>query len=120
LHSNAGARLRDEINLLPLSLQPLNLHHHEGHELREPVDVNPSNATNPAAESSLQISDQNFTSEDDDSRCFSGNGGRSHADSLDSGAAFVPVSGSQPAGDVVLQIPSSTYRGENITPEALE
>jgi histone deacetylase 1/2 len=53
LHANAGARLRDEINLLPLSLQPLNFHYHEGLELREPIDVNPTNATNSAAESFL-------------------------------------------------------------------
>jgi hypothetical protein len=30
LHFNASARLREEINFLPLSLQPLNLHHHGG------------------------------------------------------------------------------------------
>jgi histone deacetylase 1/2 len=53
LHSNASARLHDEINLLPLSLQPLNLHYHEGLELREPVDVNPTNDANSAAESFL-------------------------------------------------------------------
>jgi hypothetical protein len=68
LHSNVGARLCDEINLLPLSMQPLNLHHHEGHELREPVDVNPTNATNPATESFLQISYHNFTSDDESGR----------------------------------------------------
>jgi hypothetical protein len=65
LHSNAGARLRDEINLLPLSLQPLNMHYHEGIELQEPVDVNPANAPNPAAESFVQNSDHNFTSDDE-------------------------------------------------------
>jgi hypothetical protein len=65
LHSNAGACLRDEINLLPLSLQPLNLHYHEGLELREPVDVNPANATNSAAESFLQNSDHNFQSDEE-------------------------------------------------------
>jgi histone deacetylase 1/2 len=51
LHSNAGAQLREEINLLPLSLQPFNLHFHEGHELQGPGDVDPTNATNTAAES---------------------------------------------------------------------
>jgi hypothetical protein len=30
LHSNAGARLRAKINLLPLSLQPFTLHNHGG------------------------------------------------------------------------------------------
>jgi hypothetical protein len=40
LHSNVGAWLREEINLLPLSLQPFNLHHHGGHDLQGPVDVN--------------------------------------------------------------------------------
>jgi hypothetical protein len=68
LHSNVGARLRDEINLLPLSLQPLNLHHHEGQELQEPVDVNPTNATNLVDESFLQISDHRFTSDDESGR----------------------------------------------------
>jgi hypothetical protein len=62
LHSNFGARLHDEINLLPLSLQPLNLHYHEGLELREPADVNPANS---AAESFLQNSDHNFQSDDE-------------------------------------------------------
>jgi hypothetical protein len=67
LHSNAGARLREEINLLPLSLQPFNLHFHEGHELQGPGDVDPTNATNTAAESFLQSADQDFTSDDDSS-----------------------------------------------------
>jgi hypothetical protein len=40
LHSNVGAWLREEINLFPLSLQPFNLHHHGGHDLQGPVDVN--------------------------------------------------------------------------------
>jgi hypothetical protein len=53
LHSNAGARLRHEIDLLPLSLQPLNLHNYEGHELHRPVDVNPANAADTVAESFL-------------------------------------------------------------------
>jgi hypothetical protein len=65
LRSNAGARLRAEIDLLPLSLQPINLHYHEGRELREPVDVNPPNAANPAAESFLQDTDQNYTLDTD-------------------------------------------------------
>jgi hypothetical protein len=33
LHSNIGARLRAEINLLPLNLQPFVLHGHEGRDL---------------------------------------------------------------------------------------
>jgi hypothetical protein len=33
LHSNAGARLREEINLLPLTLQLVQLHGHEGHDI---------------------------------------------------------------------------------------
>jgi hypothetical protein len=49
LHSNAGARLREEINLLPLNLQPLNLHSHEGHIL--PADQSDNHAP---AESFLQ------------------------------------------------------------------
>jgi hypothetical protein len=64
LHSNAGARLRDEINLLPVSLQPLNLHYHEGLELRQLVDISPANAANPVAESFLRNSDHNFASDD--------------------------------------------------------
>jgi hypothetical protein len=47
--TNVGTRLPEEINLLPLSLQPINLGHHEGHELHEPADVNPTNAANTAA-----------------------------------------------------------------------
>jgi hypothetical protein len=67
LHSNARARLREEINLLPLSLQPFNLHYHEWHELQGPGDIDPTNATNIAAESFLQSTDQDFTSDDDSS-----------------------------------------------------
>jgi histone deacetylase 1/2 len=43
LHSNVGARLRAEINLLPLNLQPFNLYGHEGCDLQGPVDANPTN-----------------------------------------------------------------------------
>jgi hypothetical protein len=43
LHSNAGARLRAEVNLLPLNLQPLNLHGRVGNELQGPSDANPAN-----------------------------------------------------------------------------
>jgi hypothetical protein len=92
LHSNAGARLRDEISLLPLSLQHLNLQYHEGLELREPFDVNPANATNSAAESFLQNSDHNFHSDDE-----SGNSANFGADSSDrpgAGTPSHPVSGS--------------------------
>jgi hypothetical protein len=95
LHSNAGARLRDEINMLPLYLQPLNFHYHEGHELREPVDINPPNAANPPAESFLQNLDQDFAS-DDESSSFSTLCGRTGADSP--GTAFTsgfPANGVQ-------------------------
>jgi hypothetical protein len=43
LHSNAGARLRAEVNLLPLNLQPLNLHGRVGNELQGPSDANHAN-----------------------------------------------------------------------------
>jgi hypothetical protein len=43
LHSNVTAWLRVVINFLPLSLQPLNLHHHEEHELQGSVDANAAN-----------------------------------------------------------------------------
>jgi hypothetical protein len=66
LHSNAGAQLRAKIELLPLSLHPINLHRHERPELHEePVDVNPANATNDVAKSFLQISDHVFASDDE-------------------------------------------------------
>jgi hypothetical protein len=87
LHSNAGARLREEINLLPLSLQPFNLHFHEGHELQGPGDVDPTNSTNTAAESFLQSADQDFTS-DDDSSVFPAHG-------MDTGDDF-PAHGADP------------------------
>jgi hypothetical protein len=67
LHSNAGARLRAEINLLPLSLQPFNLHNHGGHELQGPVDANPTDAV---AESFLQEPDQNSAYNDESSDFF--------------------------------------------------
>jgi hypothetical protein len=51
-------------------LQPINLHYYKGHELREPVDVNPAN---PPAESFLQDTYQNYTS-DIDSGDFSVSG----------------------------------------------
>jgi hypothetical protein len=53
LHSNAGARLRAEIELLPLSMHPINLHNHEGHELHVSVDVNLANTTDNVAKSFL-------------------------------------------------------------------
>jgi hypothetical protein len=66
LHSNAGALLRAEIELLPLSLHSINLHRHERPELHEePVDVDPANATNNVAKSFLQISDHVFASDDE-------------------------------------------------------
>jgi hypothetical protein len=64
LHSNAGARLRAEINLLPLSLQHFTLHTHGGHELQGPVDANPTDAV---AESFLQESGQNSAYNDESS-----------------------------------------------------
>jgi hypothetical protein len=67
LHSNASARRRAKIDFLPLSLHPFNLHHHEGHELSEPVDINPANATNSTAESFLQDVDHVYTSYTDSS-----------------------------------------------------
>jgi hypothetical protein len=73
LHANAGARLHAEIDLLPLSLQPLNLHSHEGPELQGATDVNPANATNTVAESFLQNSDQDYAS-DDEISTFSSHG----------------------------------------------
>jgi hypothetical protein len=54
LHSNAGVRLREEINLPPMSLQPLHLYHHEGHDLQGLVDVTPTNAANTVVESFFQ------------------------------------------------------------------
>jgi hypothetical protein len=70
LHSNAGVWLSEDINLLPMSLQPLNLHYPEGHDLHGPVDVNPTNAANTAAKSFLQNLDQNYTSDDDSGAFF--------------------------------------------------
>jgi hypothetical protein len=57
LHSNAGALLRAEINLLPLSLQPVNLHDDGGPELRVDLDANP--VDNIPAESLEQESGEN-------------------------------------------------------------
>jgi hypothetical protein len=70
LYSNAGARLREEINLLPLSLQPFNLHYHGGHDLQGQVDVDPTNDANTAAESVLQDPDHEYTSDDYSSNLF--------------------------------------------------
>jgi hypothetical protein len=70
LHSNAGARLHEEISLLPLSLQPFNLHHHEGHDLQGPADVNPADATNTPVESFLQDIDQVYAYDEDSSDFF--------------------------------------------------
>jgi hypothetical protein len=95
LHSNAGARLRDEINLLPLSLQPLNLQYHEGLELREPFDVNLANATKSAAESFLQNSYHNFHS-DDESRNIT-NFGADSSDRPGAGTSSHPISASPAA-----------------------
>jgi histone deacetylase 1/2 len=69
LHSNAGARLHAEINLLPLNLQPFNLHGHEGCDLQGPVDANPTNAA--VAKSFVQVSDQNYAFGDDSDDFFS-------------------------------------------------
>jgi hypothetical protein len=92
LHSNAGARLRAKIDLLPLSLHPFNLHHHEGHEISEPVDVNLADATNPAAESFLQDVDHVYTS-DTDSSNFSAIGADPQVDSGGSSAHQSPAAG---------------------------
>jgi hypothetical protein len=51
LHSNVGAVLKAEINLLPLHLQPPLVHVHEGNDLQKNHDDNP--AANPSAESFL-------------------------------------------------------------------
>jgi hypothetical protein len=77
LHSNAGARLHDKINLLPLNLQPFNLHGHEGCDLQGLVDANPTDNT--VAESFVQNSDQNYISRDD-STDFSATGADPHVD----------------------------------------
>jgi hypothetical protein len=66
LHSNAGARLREEINLLPLNLQPLNLHSHAGHVL--PADHTDNAAP---AESFLRDTGENLESDGDSSNFFS-------------------------------------------------
>jgi hypothetical protein len=70
LHSNVGARLHAKINLLPLNLQPFNLHDHEGRDLQGPVDANPTNVV--IAESFVQDSDQNnaFGDDSDDFSIF--------------------------------------------------
>jgi hypothetical protein len=95
LHSNAGARLRQEIDLLPLSLQLLNLHHIEGHELQGPVDVDPANAADSDAESFLKDTDQHFMSDDDYSGPISSSGAKIYADTprdCSSAAAHVHAS----------------------------
>jgi histone deacetylase 1/2 len=89
LHSNAGARLRHEIDLLPLSLQPLNLHNYEEHELHRLVDVNPASAADTAAESFLQ--DTDYTSGDDTSN-FSVSGMEFGADTPRDRAQSIPTS----------------------------
>jgi hypothetical protein len=67
-------------------LQPINLHYYKGHELREPVDVNPANAANPPTESFLQDTYQNYTS-DIDSGDFSVSGVNPGADPVASPGA---------------------------------
>jgi hypothetical protein len=94
LHSNAGARLHAKIDLLPLSLHPFNLHHHEGHEILKPVDVNPADATNPAAESFLQDVDHVYTS-DTDSSNFSAVGADPGVDSGGSSVHQSPAAGAR-------------------------
>jgi hypothetical protein len=88
LHSNAGARLRAKIKLLPLSLHPINLRHRDGHELQEQVDVNPANTTDTTAESFLWDIDHVYAS-DTDSGNFSATGATPGADS---GGSYVPQS----------------------------
>jgi hypothetical protein len=70
LHPNAGARLCAKIDLLPLSLHLFNLHHHEGHELPEPIDVNPANVTDIAAEFFLQDIDHVYASDTESENFF--------------------------------------------------
>jgi hypothetical protein len=71
LHDNVGAYLRAEINLLPLNLQPITLHNHEGHELQNDLDANLANPT--SAESVVQESDFNYEDNSDFAK-FSGAG----------------------------------------------
>jgi hypothetical protein len=91
LHANAGAQLKSEILLLPMSLQPLHMHHHEGHDLHLDADANPAN--NVPAESHVQESAQN-SGPDGDSGDFSGAGTNpeedSPSDSRQSSAASDP------------------------------
>jgi hypothetical protein len=88
LHSNAGARLRAEINLLPLTLQPLHLHDNQGHVLQNPPDANPTNTA--AAESFVQDSHE-ITVQAEDSAVF-GPGTDPRADSgVSSGAQSLPA-----------------------------
>jgi hypothetical protein len=99
LHSNAGARLCDEINLIPLSLQPLNFHYHEGLELREPIDVNPAN---PVDVYFLQNLDHDFPS-DDESGLFPASCGSSSVRS-GAGAPSNLTSGSPADSDTLSRV----------------
>jgi hypothetical protein len=60
LYSNACTRLRAEINLLPLNLQPFNLHGHEGHDLHKPIDAKPTDVV--VVESFVHDLGQNYAS----------------------------------------------------------
>jgi hypothetical protein len=80
LHSNAGARLRAEINLLPLHLQPSLLHGHEERVLQANTDDNPT-VTIPAESADFSV--PGYVSTD-----FSGSGTRTDADSGDSQSAL--------------------------------
>jgi hypothetical protein len=89
--------------MLPLSLQHFNLDNHDGHELHEPVDVNPANAADTAAESFLQ--DLDYTSGEETSD-FYVLGTKIRADStndcVQSEAAPGHVSASGSAGQTAL------------------
>jgi hypothetical protein len=60
LQSNACTRLHAKINLLPLNLQPFNLHGHEGHDLHERIDDNPTDVV--VVESFVHDLGQNYAS----------------------------------------------------------
>jgi hypothetical protein len=110
LYSNVGARLFQEIELLPLSLQTLNLHHNEGHELQGRVDVNPANAVDSAAESFLQDYD-----DDDDSGAISGSGVEINADSSRDRFSAAPTAQDRVSVPVTAPVFSGSHRPAHAT-----
>jgi hypothetical protein len=118
LHSNAGTRLRAEINLLPPTLQPLHLHMHEGHDLQEPSGANPTNAA--IAESFIQDSGDTAGS-GDDSAAFSGSGTPFDDDLADSpgGQSSAPDSFVQSTSGFPPSAPSATAPGTTHLPPTL-